>query len=410
MAGPSSITGGSSKLRKYSRNGRMSESGDLSSSSTSADQMTTSSTIKQTWSNTSPSVSHLSSGNNTYLPSYQINNSRIRKDKPTKHKAHIISHLKRPSQRSSTSIDLDRSALENEGLGIYTNLERDTRYGEARSMAHGRLSGTHNRSTSGASQFSATTMSSLGRPGATYVHPMRQTPRPYTPPLSRSYQNSVMESDQSEGNYVTDLDDNLFQTNSDPLRNASSAGSNNVEPRPSVNLRADSLTRLQTSSQTNVTAGSSLGPTFDLETVSPLSRSSLDFAFRSKSKAPQDPATRAAAVQAARQAFEDREAAKNRKFEKQNSKAQDRELRRRERKEQDDTSRQRSQDRPSRQESFSEKSRNDNRNKSDQRYNDPPKQENTSLGVGSPKKAWLLFLTWLRTRIFKLGKKLKKVQ
>jgi hypothetical protein len=127
-----------------------------------------------------------------------------------------------------------------------------------------------------------------------------------------------------------------------------------------------------------------------------------------------DPASRAASIQAARQAFEEKEAAKTRKAEKQQLKALDREARKKEKLEwrrsvgSADTR---------------EKSRHDaspGRDKTDSirgidygtlpketkpEPDEPVRKPGKPHGPKDAKSTWMLFLTWLRTRIFKLRRK-----
>ncbi|PGH31194.1 hypothetical protein GX50_06026 [[Emmonsia] crescens] len=360
------------------------------------------SSSKQTWiHNNSPTMTHRGPRNDRFIPGFA---PKLDKERSIRHKGNIRSHLKRSTQNDSTSIDLDRSAVENEGLGIYTNLERDRRYGD---VAVSRRTGaaSHNRSTSGTSQFSAATSSTIYKPGSQYVHPMRQTPRPFTPPISQSYQNSVLGSEHSAdaGKFSTDLDD---ATSANPEIFAQTASASNTEAQPY---------QVHTSSLTNISSSMLPAHTREsYETPSPLSRSSLDFAFRSRARTNTDPAARAAAVQAARQAFEDKEAAKMRKLEKQNMKAQDRELRRQEKKEHQ------LHPLPTTTSSLGRRS-NENRNSSEGRcsgrksLSEKPgnptsssafTHSNPSRTFENPKSAWVLFITWLRTKLFKMGRKL----
>src|SRR5438034_3939957 len=54
-------------------------------------------------------------------PGSQTSTPRVDKNKSLRGKAHIIPLLKRATHDESMSVDLSRSAVENEGLGIYTN-------------------------------------------------------------------------------------------------------------------------------------------------------------------------------------------------------------------------------------------------------------------------------------------------
>ncbi|PGH23809.1 hypothetical protein AJ80_02057 [Polytolypa hystricis UAMH7299] len=339
---------------------------------------------------------HRSANHGSFTPRYQSGTPRLAKTKSTKNRA-LISNMKKP-HHDPISVDLSRSASEHEGLGIYTNPDRDRRFADPGRAA---VSGSHHRSTSGTSQFSTTTMSSLGKPGSQYVHPMRQTPRPFTPPLSRSTQNSVMGSDYSaDGNFLEDYDDPVPSSTRETFNNPSSAGSI-AEPRSSF--------QIQTHSMTNLPATSSLSHTYDnssvFETTSPISRTSLDFPFRSKPRSSTDPMTRVAAVQAARQAFEDREAAKALKLEQ---KTQERGFGRKEKRELHHLSKRLGS--PS---SHSIQDIGTTNEKlpppEEHKHRFTPSRPNKSnTKIDSPKSAWVLFLTWLRTRIFKMGKKLRK--
>ncbi|KAL2003389.1 hypothetical protein VTN02DRAFT_4035 [Thermoascus thermophilus] len=344
---------------------------------------------------------------------------------------HIKPLLRKMSSRDdspSTSIDLSRPAIEHEGLGIYVNLERDRRQGgpSTKGAPHRSVSGLHHRSTSGTSQFSAATTSTVSKPGSQYVHPMRQIPRPHTPPLGQSYQNSMAGSEDS-------TERTRLSSDADSLERSNSEDSDRFTPeipthgpRLSLHVRDSSFAGFPEPSQTNITGkASAMGHAMDstsiLETISPLSRSSLDFTFRSKTRANTDPLSRAATVQAARQAFEEKEAAKTRKFEKQQMKAQERELRRREKKQQ-------------------QKAHNDHPTYVTASGRDVTEKPNLPDGLdysflpdstlgdyhqsrtmpllssqsksrswrSSFRNTWMLFLTWLRTRLFKLGRKVRR--
>ncbi|EDN07859.1 predicted protein [Histoplasma mississippiense (nom. inval.)] len=311
--------------------------------------------------------------NDRFIPGFS---PKLDKERSMKPKGNVRSHLKRSNHNDSASINLDRSTLENEGLGIYTNLERDRRYGD---IATSRRAGTtsHNRSTSGTSQFSATTASSTLKPGLQYVHPMRQTPH--------------------IGQFSADLDD-AASSNRDVFAQPS-------EPQP-YRIHPSSFTNISSSVLSNHARES-------YEAPSPLSRSSLDFTFRSRTRTNTDPSARAAAVEAARQAFEDKEAAKQRKLDKQNMKAQDRELRRQEKKEHQFSL--------STATSSLGRRSHEKRNSSEGRYSGrKPMSEKRDNATGdyafthnnpsrtfeSPKSAWVLFITWLRTKLFKMSRKL----
>ncbi|CAI7571226.1 unnamed protein product [Penicillium bialowiezense] len=304
---------------------------------------------------------------------------RPHKSRSVKPKVHIKPILRKMSRDDapSTSIDLSRSSTEQEGLGIYLNFERE----RGGSVTYKRTpSGLHNRSTSGTSQFSNGSGSSGGKPGSQY------TPRAYTPPLGQSYQGSSNDSD--------DLDE---ATEEEPEAAQESYTTTQARPRLSLQIQDDSLTRLPSISQTNVTSRPSFGYSRDLDsTTSPMSRTSLDFVFRSRTRTSTDPISRAATVQAARQAFEDKEAEKNRRLEKQQIKAEERGSRRR-------LKRHTSEGGPESpvvqsSEDISEKPRRSTIHESDP----------SASWKSQSKSTWVLFMTWLRTRIFKLKRKIRK--
>ena len=95
--------------------------------------------------------------------------------------------LRKLSSNDESAIDLSRSAAENEGLSIYNPIEVG---GEGRTSGDAVVTrrGYHHRSNS---QISTNTTSSTHRYGTQYIHPMRQTPRPYTPPVATFFQPSL---------------------------------------------------------------------------------------------------------------------------------------------------------------------------------------------------------------------------
>jgi hypothetical protein len=327
----------------------------------------------------------------------------------SKAKGGIKPLLRKFTPQESNSLDLSRSAAENEGLGIYTSVDRDRRTAESNSSSIDRRGPFHHRSTSGTSQFSTATTSSGHKPGSQYVHPMRQTPRPYTPPASiigSEYSGEPARvASESEHSQAPALGERTTSFNSSQT------------PQSGLRLHTGSLTRLATTSQTNLagTPTSFRGAADAMsmaDTISPISRSSIDRGFRMRGRTNTDPVTRAASIQAARRAFEEKEAAKTRKIEKQQLKALDRETRKRDKQD----------------EHIHRSESRENTKYDDLATNEPadsirgidygtlPSEEKTDpeypatkpgLGprVKGTKSTWVLFLTWLRTRIFKLKRK-----
>lgn len=330
-------------------------------------------------------------------------------------KVQIKPLLKRVSRDASpsTSIDLSRSSFEQDGLGIYTSYERDRVQADLYNNfpARRKLSDFHRRSTSGTSQLSKASSSSIGKQGSQYAHPMRRAPRAYTPPLVPvSCQNSYFENDSSQERGLAE-GDNLVRADSETNDQYELAPSVS-KPRLSLHLPDSSFMPLPGAGTppTNVTGRASFGYSRDnggiLDTTSPTTRSSLDFVFRSKTRTSMDPVSRAATVQAARQAFEEKEAAKNRKLEEQRVKAAERQTKRKEKQGYrasipggDIREKDREANAPGR-------TPRDGSYRSHSTTRPPPDSENWK---SQSKSTWMLFLTWLRTRIFKFRRRVRSL-
>lgn len=242
--------------------------------------------------------------------------------------------LRKFTSQEDVKIDLSRSAAENEGLGIYSSSEiRGAPF-------HVDNYGYHNRTISGASELSSNTASS-NRFGAQYVHPMRQTPRPYTPPLANSYRTSL-ESEaptMNKGSDVTVFDSHSRQQSSITTTTATPyAPLPSARRPPPLHVRTGSATRLTSPSQTNL-PGTPSSLRFNTETitpseiVSPTARSSLESTFRIRSRSNtantnNDPMVQAATVQQMRRQFQEKEAAKDLKYQQAEKRAQEKEAKR----------------------------------------------------------------------------------
>ncbi|KAE8156401.1 hypothetical protein BDV40DRAFT_306102 [Aspergillus tamarii] len=320
--------------------------------------------------------------------------------------------LKKTSRKDSptTSLNLSHSSLEHGGLGIIATCERGRLSDPVADLASRKnIPGLHHRSTSGTSQFSSASSSSMNKPGSQNIHLVRQATRSYTPPLSQSHQVSLFDSDAS-GNRDSVEEEPLGWSGSDTFY-PSVRASSKQKPRLSLQTHNNSFTRLPGISQTNVAGRSSFGYSRDntstLDTASPISRSSLDFVFRSRTKTSTDPIARAATVQAARQAFEEKEAAKNRKFEEQQMKAEEKQIRRREKHHWRASLRDEETPSP-----VWEKEPQDAPNLPcgfDPISSTPQPGSNSGSWKSQPKNTWMLFLTWLRTRIFKLRRRIRNL-
>ncbi|KAA8645541.1 uncharacterized protein ATNIH1004_006960 [Aspergillus tanneri] len=332
----------------------------------------------------------------------------------TKQRIHKMPSLQNVSQdQSPPSFNSSRHSFEYEGLGMYLDNERHEREKDRyanekikKSFAH-----VHHRSTSGTSQLSTVSSYSVSKLSSQYIHPMRQAPRTYTPPLNQSCQASSFESDQS------DMEDGAgveSMTHSGPDTLYSSVHGSSVQaPWPSLQTHESSFTRLPGTSQTNVSGRPSFGYSRDngntLDRASPISRSSLDFVFRSKMQNNMDPISRAATVKAARQAFEEKEAAKALKLEEQQLKAEAKQIRRKGKSPWkvplgQDEGQDEGQDPPACEKKPSEM------------HSAPTRPTSTSQPQASSgswktqsKNTWMHFLTWLRTRIFKLQRRINKM-
>ena len=244
-----------------------------------------------------------------------------RKSKSIKPNVNIKPLLRMMSRNDqpSISVDLSRSSLEYEGLGIYPPaLGRDRLYGEdapfsGHSMGNSRgpppIGGSiHYRSTSGPSYFSPMISSS------------RAT---YRPRVDFGDRISFGANSEDRSN------DSVLGRIRGPQLSLQTTGTTTsttpTEPSPGSYSPASGAARH------SLTFSSRDPNTASLDSPSPTSRSSLDFVFRPKrTSGAADPVSRAAAVQAARNAFEEKEAEKTRKFEMQQVKAEERQMRRRE--------------------------------------------------------------------------------
>lgn len=340
-----------------------------------------------------------------------------------KSKTKIMPFNRRASRDKSpsVSVDLPRSSLDNDGLGIYANSGMEGRSNDplVTHVVRKHTATAHHRSASGTSQFSTGSSSSMGKAGPQYIHPMRQAPRAYTPPLGQSYQASDLESDDSgkgdatDGEPLAKSNPNVFHS---PLRTSSGQ-----TPRLSLQIQESSFTRLPGTSQTNITGRSSFTYSRDngstLDTASPISRPSLDFVFRSKTRTSMDPVSRAATIQAARQAFEEKEAAKARKFEEQQMRAEQKNIRRREKQHW------RASLRDGEANETGDESKWEKESQGIPHALDPHSTPSSSTPAPAPptpepksgvwksqsKNTWMHFLTWLRTRVFKLRRRVKKI-
>ena len=271
---------------------------------------------------------------NTATDLYSLKSSKS----TSRSKVKIKPLLRKLSANDSNVVDLSRSTAEHEGLGIYTSSENS---GPRPSIDYPSIGPNfHQRTTSTNSDRSTTTLGNQ-RYGTNYVHPMRQTPRPYTPPLANPYKNSLDGEGLAAGSTLapsegSQFDSTLRKPSPTPTPYAPLPSSRRIPPP--LHIRTHSSSRLTSSSQTNLPGTpSSLRLHSDnisaADAMSPTARSSLESAFRKRSRAntANDPVAQAATVQALRQKYNEKEAAKDLRYQQAEARAQEKEARRRER-------------------------------------------------------------------------------
>lgn len=231
-------------------------------------------------------------------------------------------------------LDLSRSTTENDrmtGLGIQ---DFGTRSASDVTFPHAGRRGTHARTASVGSHVS--TGSGSFRPTQPFVHPMRQTPRPYTPPTGSSNASFVNDDEANESGDVLD-DDFRLGHGYRSKRSMSISSTPAIAPTPlSQTYTADELglvPKLTSVSQTNLSIKSArsaksskskrgrsrcdTGRSIDLQT-SPSSRTSFDKAFSLVSRrSDTEPLTRDERIRAARLKFEEKEASKDRRLQQE---------------------------------------------------------------------------------------------
>lgn len=220
-------------------------------------------------------------------------------------------------------LDLSRSLVDNDrlaGLGIQGS--RDVFVPPGR----------HTRTTSTGSQ--ASNHSTSSKPGQPFLHPMRQAPRPYTPPTGRS----DSPYDEDDDDFVDDDHRPTY-----PLRGKRSMSNSSVPygaptPLSQTITIADlgAVPKLTSASQSNLSivstqstrpAGSRRNTGRSEVATSPSSRTSFDkISIVGGRRSESDSRTRDERIRAARRKFEEREADKDRKAEKEAAKKREAEL------------------------------------------------------------------------------------
>jgi len=230
-------------------------------------------------------------------------------------------------------LDLSRPSAENEsltGLGICDDAPAFSRsLSDVSFIPSTRRKASHSRATSGPASMAVAASGPL-RPTQPFA-PLREAPRSFTPPATVS---QVDTSDDEAEESVGVLTNDIRQPDYEPWkpRRSISISSNPAITPLSQTYTAGSLTKLTSASQSNLSIRSQ--PSYDqIKTgrshrntgrssdypPTPSARTSIDkaFSFITRTSEPEDAASRAAAIRAARRAFEEKEAAKDRKYEKE---------------------------------------------------------------------------------------------
>lgn len=353
-------------------------------------------------------------------------------EKKMKSKAKIKPILKKLSPPDDNSLDLGRSAMDDDGLGIHgTGMGPGSRSALEASVGAALVGRgpSHHRSTSGTSQFSTNTSASAGRP---YIHPMRQTPRPYTPPIAHSYTTSFLGSDHSGDATDSAVHDDDFarRVPRDAANRAFSPYSCSHVSTPPLRLdTSHSVTQLSTDSPSNLAGTPSsfmrprAGTLSPAGTTSPTSRSSVDMPWLPSRGEAFDSTGRAASIRAAREAFEEREAAKAEKAERERQ----RQVRKREKREEehrvrrerkwsnatrpstaDVTSEKEDVRAPTTFPNFGPRELDSTGRLGTAHASHPPSRDSPGNHPSSSlKTTWIYFITWLKTRLLKIGRKMK---
>lgn len=344
----------------------------------------------------------------------------------SKTKEKIKPLLRKMSSYDQNRVDLSKSTAEHEGLGIFTSSTAgDDRDFSANTGHLGR--GYHSRNVSGHSHMSTATNSSHHGYGSHYVHPMRQTPKAYTPPIATSFANSV-DSGSSSGTPVVGPNDHIHSDqsphhiNTNPTPYAPLPSSRRV--RPPLHIRTVSGSRLTNSSQTNlpITPSSLRQKADNSETPIAMAstRTSFDSMFRKRSRANtnEDPVVRAAQVAVLRKEFDERERAKDEIRREQEARKAQKEAKRQQKR--DESEQRKSESRARKSNAMSEKSairafqaQQENMSRqttSGEGIDRRPQTRGSTKTAGRAGKEvmnkWQLFVFWFKTLLLKMKRAL----
>lgn len=281
---------------------------------------------------------------NPALPApHHVRHSSANKIKPYLRKMSL-----RDDDLDQGRLDLSRPSAENEsltGLGLCETYSRSV--SDVSFVPTTRRKSAHARATSGPASLAAAATGPL-RPTQPFA-PLKEAPNSFTPPATISQLETSDDDDEADES-VGVLSNDIRQLEYEPWKPRRSISINScaaITPLSQTYTTA-SLTKLPSASQSNLSIRSQ--PSYDQIksgrshrnttrnsdcTTTPSARTSIDkaFSFITRTSEPEDAASRAAAIRAARRAFDEKEAAKELKYEQEEVKRRASVLKKEEKKE-----------------------------------------------------------------------------
>lgn len=331
--------------------------------------------------------------------------------------------LKKWTQNEENTLDLDLSNDIRDTLSMY-DLSKASHPINDLDNSPTSNKGYHNRSASGASQYSVATAGSGHRTGS-FVHPFQQTPRPFTPPFVNSCMESFRSNDMTSCSAEEETDQRHYQfytstSNSSSYRSHSLARTSTsaLTPHHTIHPKISSSRLALVSSYTNVPSQININEESSLTSFPQYSSGNIssEKGFRLRSRSEVIIRGRAQSIQEARRKFLQKEIV-------QEEKAAQEEIKQLEKRQQKEAMRI---ERSNRQPSVSDVSRS-KRSKSDltvyetsenfldgddetgtYKYAEPePERRRTgSLAKQKTHSAWAIFLMWFRTRLIRFESKI----
>ncbi|RKF62350.1 hypothetical protein GcM3_148007 [Golovinomyces cichoracearum] len=331
--------------------------------------------------------------------------------------------LKKWTQNEENTLDLDLSNDIRDTLSKY-DLSKASRPTNDIDNSPTSNQGYHNRSASGASQYSVATAGSGHRTGS-FVHPFQQTPRPFTPPFVNSTLESFRSNDLTSSSVDEEADQRYYQFytsasnsssyRSQPLARASTSAHT---PHHTIHPKISSSRLALVSSYTNIPSQINLNEDSSFTNFPQYSSGNIssEKGFRLRSRSEVIIRGRAQSIQEARRKFLEKEIV-------QEEKAAREEIKQLEKRQQKEAMKI---ERSNRQPSVSDASRS-KRSKSDltvyetaenflngaddidtDKYSEaePGRRRNGSLAKQKTHSAWAIFLMWFRTRLIRFESKI----